>query len=326
MEAVLVTGATGFLGYHLVKQLNERGIRPRALVRRPGRRPVLDRLDVEVVPGDIEDAASLPPALAGVQIFFHLAGLVSTLGADRARLRRVNVEGTRHVLATAHAAGVKRVVVTSSVAAVGTNRIPEPLDEEADWDLHGLDYPYAATKRAAEAEALEWAARGLPVVVVNPSIVLGPEDFAPTSGGQHLKELIERRIPGFLPMGVSYVDVRDVAAGQLLAAEKGRPGQRYILSAHNLTLEEFYRQACAIAGVPPPRWRVPLPLAYAGACVFEGMSALTGRPPRATRDVLRVAHRFSWFDARRARQELGWTPRPLQETLEDAIRWFRGRR
>jgi len=324
MEDVLVTGATGFLGYHLVKRLNERGIRPRALVRRTSRRGALERLEVEVAEGDIEQPATLSDALEGIKTLFHVAGLVSTRRADRDRLRQVNLEGTRHVLAAARAAGVQRVVVTSSVAAVGVNRVPEPLDETADWSVCGLDYPYAATKRAAEEEARRAAALGLPVVIVNPSIVIGPEDYGPTSGGQHLKDLIEGRIPGVLPMGLAYVDVRDAADGHLLAAEKGRPGERYILSAHNRTLEEFFREACAIAGVRPPRWRVPLPLAYAGAFVFENLSAATGRPPRVTRDVLRVAHRYSWFDAHRARTELAWSPRPLAQTLAETIEWLLG--
>jgi dihydroflavonol-4-reductase len=322
MKTVLVTGATGFIGYHVVRRLLERGIRPRALARRSSDTSHLRALDVELVEGDVEHFPSLREAMAGAGTVFHVAGMVSTDPADAPRLYQVNVAGTRHVLDAAAGAGVSRVVVTSSVAAVGVHAEPRPLDESAPWESRP-QYPYAATKRQAEEDALAMARRGLPVVVVNPSIVIGPEDFGPSAGGRHVKDLMDRRVPAWIRMGLAYVDARDVAEGHLLAAERGRPGERYILSAHNLMLDEFFRQAAAAAGVPPPRWQVPLGAAYAMACLFEAWAVVARRRPLVTRGVLQSAGKYAWYDATRARTELGWTTRPLEETLQDTVAWFR---
>jgi dihydroflavonol-4-reductase len=323
MNSVLVTGATGFVGYHLVKRLHQEGIRPRALVRRTSDLTRLRALGVALVEGDVEDPASLAAAFAGVDTLFHVAGLVNQDPRAAERLRQVNVVGMRHVLDAAAAAGVRRLVATSTVAAVGANRRPVPLTEEADWATHGLTTLYALTKRQGEEEALERARRGLPVVVVNPTIVIGPEDFAPTPGGGLVRDVVRRRIPGSLRMGLSYVDVRDVAEGHLLAARRGQVGRRYLLSTENLMLEEFFRLVAAAAGVPPPRWRVPFPLVWTAALFAEGFAAVSGRSPGVTRRLLEVAGRFSWYDASRARDELGWRPRPFAETVRDTAAWFR---
>ncbi len=324
MRSVLVTGATGFVGYHLVRLLKERGAMVRALARRGSRAERLRALGVEVVEGDIEDPASLPPAFRGLDTVFHVAGLVGPYPPER--LRRVNVEGVRNVLDAAERAGVLRTVVTSSVAAVGVNRRPEPLDETVDWAVHGLDYPYATTKREGEALALERAQTGLPVVVVNPSVVIGPEDTAPTPGGGVIGNLARGRVPGTLRAGLAYVDVRDVAAGHLLAAERGRSGERYILSAANVMMGDFFRAVAARAGARPPRFQVPYPVVYAAALASEAWAAVTGGVPGISRGLVRIAGRYSWFDSSKARTELGWAPRPLEETVGDTVEWFKDRR
>lgn len=325
MERVLITGATGFVGHHLAKRLVAEGASVRALARPTSSTTRLAAMGVDLAQGDIEDPATLPAAMKGIDTLYHVAGLVSSAPRMGRRCHAVNTVGTKNVLDAAAVGGIGRVVVTSTVAAIGVNREPVALNEEADWDTHRYEFPYALTKRSAEEDALSRARDGLHVVVVNPSIVIGPEDFQPTSGTRTIRDLLEGRIPAYIKTGLAYVDVRDVAEGHLLAARHGRSGERYILSAHDLMLGDFLRRAAMTAGVRWPRLQVPYPVVYTAALASEAWAGLRRRDPGISRNLIRITGRYGWYDATKAKRELGWNPRPLDETLRDTVGWFRSR-
>ncbi|HYE33983.1 NAD-dependent epimerase/dehydratase family protein [Methylocaldum sp.] len=319
---VLVTGPTSFLGYHVTKRLNERGIRPRALIPQDADPSALRDLNVDIVRGTVEDAASLRAACDGVDTIFHLAFLVSIGGGQETRMQQVNVVGTRNLLDVALDSGVARVVVTSSALAVGVSRESQPLNETADWTLHRLDLPYAASRRQAEEEALARSSQKMSVVAVNPSFTMGPEDYVGAPANKLLKAVSAGKLPFTVPVGFGCLDVRDFAEGMLLAAERGRPGQRYLLNGHNVMVDELLGQAAAIAGVRPPRWRLPIWAAYVLVTMLQAGYALARKPFPLSRSVLQILGRYAWYDTARAREELGWNPRPLQQTLEDTLRWL----
>lgn len=319
---ILVTGPTSFLGYHVVQRLNQRGLRPRVLVPDATEPAALRKLDVEIVRGSVEEPGSLRAACDGVTTVFHLAFLVALGGRLEARLEAVNVAGTRHLVEAAAEAGVSRMVLVSSALAVGINQKPQPLDETADWTAHRLNLPYALSRRQAEQEALARASASLAVVAVNPSFTLGPEDPVGAPANRLLKTVAAGKLPFTFPIGFGCLDVRDFAEGMLLAAERGRSGQRYLLSGHNLTLDEFVKQAADLAGVRPPRWRLPVWLARGLGTVLGAGAALVGKRLPVNRSVLDILGRYAWYDASLARRELGWEPRPLRQTLEDTLSWL----
>jgi dihydroflavonol-4-reductase len=324
MNTVLVTGATSFLGYHVAKRLNAAGIRPRVLELRESRFAVLDRLDVERCSGHLEDPASLRAACAGADTLLHLAFKVSVGGGTQQleEMQRVNVDGTRKLLQAAVASGVGRAVVTGSALAVGVNRQPAPLNESASWTEHLFDLPYARMRRQAELDALAEATSGFAVLTVCPSFTFGPDDPAGAPANKLLQALISGKLPFTLPVGFGCLDVRDFAIGMVLAAERGRPGQRYLLSGENVTTTQLLQQAAAIANVRTPWFTPPTVLLHGVVGVVELLSKLRGKPAPITRGVLQIIGRYAWYDTSKARTELGWAPRPLRETLEDTIRWL----
>ncbi len=320
---ILVTGANSFLGFHVVKRLNERGIRPRALLPHDVDPKRVAGLQLDVVAGSVEDPQSLRAACEGMDTVLHLAFLV-TLGAGAEdQMRRVNVQGTRNLLDAAEACGVAKVVVTGSALAVGVNRQPQALNETADWATHRLDLPYAVIRREAEQEALNRAGDRMSVTVVSPSFTMGPDDYVGAPANQLLRRLSAQRLPISIHIGFGVLDVRDFAEGMILAAERGRPGQRYLLSGHNVLIEKFFAEVADVAGVRPPRWRLPLWLVSVLAMLVEAWSKLTRKAPPITRSVVQIFGRYAWYDTERARTELGWQPRPLRTTLEDTIAWLR---
>lgn len=325
METVLVTGATGFLGYHVVKQLNERGIRPRVLELRGSNEEPLSHLDVERCAGDLEDPEALDAACTGVDTLLHLAFKVSAGGGKEVaeEMQRVNVEGTERLLDHAAARGVTRVVVGSSALGVGVNRQPTPLDETADWSEHAFPAAYALSRRAAEEKALALATSGFAVVSVSPGFTMGPDDPVGAPANKIIKAVISRKVRFTLPIGFGALDVRDFAAGVLAASERGRSGQRYLLTGHNVTTHDFFGQVARIAGVPAPRLKAPKVLLEAAALAFLTLSEVRGKPAPIDRGLLQLLGRYAWYDTTRARSELGWEPRPLQQTLEDTISWLR---
>ena len=325
MNRVLVTGASSFLGYHVAKRLNEQGIRPRVLELPGSNLEPLNRLDVERAEGDLEDAQAIAAACAecrhgpspGVQ-----SGRRGRAGHDRPDAE-VNVVGTKRLLDAAAAKGVSRAVVVGSALAVGVNRQPTALDENANWSEHAFDVPYAINRRIAEQEALSRAKPGFAVVVVCPAFTLGPDDPVGAPANKLLKALVSKKLWFTFPVGFGMLDVRDFANGVLLAAERGKSGQRYLISGHNVTTNQFLEAAAAVAGVRAPRFAPPMFLVRTLVRVLGLFSQLKGKPAPVTASVLQIISRYAWYDTTRARTDLGWEPRPLKQTLEDTIRSLR---
>ena len=320
----LVTGASGFIGYHVTRLLIEEGARVRVLVRTSSRTELLNTLPVEKYFGDVSDVSSLEHAIDGVEYLFHVAGVVNFNRKDTSEMRRVNVQGVRNVLGVAQDLHVKRVILTSSVAAIGSSKDGTPRTENSPWDETAPHNAYARSKHDGEMEAMKFYREGLPVVIVNPSFVIGSPDYGPSVGGQFIKAYLERKMKAYLSTGFNLVDVKDVAKGHLLAAMKGRLGGRYILSNENMMLKECLRLFEKVSGVKAPKIFIPDPIVYWGAAFVEGIDRLflrRGLP--INRLQARALRYFSFFSHEKATQELGYRPRPIEETVEETVRWLR---
>ena len=319
----LVTGGTGFVGAHVVRALLCRGREVRALVRPGSRRDNLAGLDVEIVEGDLRDAASLEAAVAGCRLLFHCAADYRLGAPDPEELYCTNVEGTRAILAAAEAAGVERTVYTSSVGALGLHPDGRPADEDTPVTLDDMIGHYKRSKFLAERVAEEWSERGLDVVIVNPSTPIGELDIKPTPTGQIIVDFLKGRMPAYVDTGMNLVDVRDVAEGHLLAAERGRSGRRYILGCRNMSLREMLEHLAAITGRRAPRLRLPHWIPLAAAHAAEAAAKATGRAPGLTVEAVRMSQYRMYFDAKRAVRELGMPQSSVVEALERAVEWFR---
>ena len=319
----LVTGGTGFVGSHVVRALLAKGRSVRCLARAESRRDNLEGLAVEVVAGDLTDPASLARALSGVQTLYHVAADYRLWARDPQELYRANAGGTENILAAAAAAGVEKVVYTSSVAALGLNDDGSPGDETTPVLRDRIIGHYKKSKYDAERVAENWAARGLPVVIVNPSTPIGERDIKPTPTGQMIVDFLNRKMPAYVDTGLNLVDVRDVAAGHLAAAEKGGPGERYILGNRNMTLKEILDALARLTGLPSPRVRLPHWIPLSVAVVSTAWSGLTGRAPRISLESVRMSTHRMFFDAGKAVRELGLAQTPIEEPLARAVAWFR---
>jgi dihydroflavonol-4-reductase len=320
----LVTGGTGFVGSHVVRALLDDGVSVRALARGASDRRALAGLPVEIVTGDLTEPASLAVALAGIEVLYHVAADYRLWAPDPRVLYRINVDGTRALLRAAEAAGVSRVVYTSSVGALGLTRDGAPGTETTPVRLEDMVGDYKRSKFLAEREAEEAAARGLPVVIVNPSAPVGPWDWKPTPTGRMLVDYLKGRMLAYLDTGLNVVHVRDVARGHLLAAARGRVGERYILghAEGNLSLREIFQRLAPYTGVPAPRVRLPRAVAMALAAGSELVARVTGRAPLVARAAVRMAAKRMYFDPSRAVRELGLPQTPVDEALRDAVDWF----
>jgi dihydroflavonol-4-reductase len=312
----LVTGGTGFLGSHVVRALANRGDDVRLLVRRGSTVDHLSDLRFERAGGDVTDRRSVRKALEGVQRVFHLAGTTSMRSGNRDAVFELNVRGTRVVMEEALVAGVERVVHTSSVAAIGPARARGTADESQPFRAGHLGIAYANSKHEAELEAFRLGAQGLPVVVVNPSFVLGPDDPKGTSMAL-VRRFLLGRIPVYVDGGINIVDVRDVAQGHLLADEKGQIGERYILSGRNFTFDRLFADFARLSGREQPPVKLP---GRPTALAVEAM-ARAGVPLPVSPEEVRSATLWWTYRNTKARRELGFAPRPHEETLEDAVRW-----
>jgi dihydroflavonol-4-reductase len=319
----LVTGASGFVGANIVAALNQAGWQARALVRHTSSLAALDGLDYDVAIGDVTDPRSLAAAMQGCDAVFHAAGVVADYWSQDAALTyRVNVDGTRHVVEAALATGVPRLVFTSSQAALGFGDGPIPIDETHAFNLAPAVYPYGHSKHLAEQVVQGAVQRGMHAVIVNPSVVLGPRD-ATRYNSRIILEVQAGRLPLVPPGGVNVVDALDAARGHLLALEKGRPGQRYLLAGHNVTTLHLMRQIAAVLGVRGPAGVIPERLIGPLAAALDGANRLSPRRLPIAGDVLRFGSRFIYADNRKAVAELRWTVTPLEETIRRAVAWLK---
>jgi dihydroflavonol-4-reductase len=312
----LVTGGSGFLGSHVVRALAKRGDDLRLLVRRGSSLDHLQDLELERASGDVMDRRAVARAMKDAERVFHIAGSTSMRPGQEDKVFDLNVKGTRTVLEESLAAGVERVVFTSSVAAIGPAKPRGTVDETQPLRAGSLGITYINSKHEAEVEALRLAAHGLPVVIVNPSFVLGPDDPKGTS-----MDLVRRfllgRIPAYVDGGLNIVDVRDVATGHLLADQKGEPGERYILAARNFTFDRLFADLARLSG----REHVPVKLPGGPTLLAVEAMARAGLPLPISPDEVRSANCWWTYRNAKARKELGFAPRPHEETLEDAVRW-----
>lgn len=325
---VLATGCTGFIGGHVVQALVADGHDVRCLARPGSTRPELPA-GATWVEGDVRSDADLRAAVAGCEAVVHAAAYYALWGRDPGVFYEVNVEGTRRVLEAARATGVRRVVYTSSVSCVGEAPPGGLADEDTPVSPRDLVGDYKRSKWEAEQVALEFARQGLDVVTVLPASTIGPGDARPTPTGRIIRDFLEGRMPRFIDTPMSFVDVRDVAAGHVLALHRGRSGRRYILTNRegNVGLGEFLQLVAAVAGVPPPRGRVPYWVAWmAGAVSTFVADHVTHREPAVPLNGVKMSMHHMQFDPRRAVEELGLPQTPLRDTVRDAVAWFRGQR
>ena len=319
----LVTGASGFVGSAVARALLDAGHRVRALLRPGGDRRNLAGLDIEPCPGDLTDSRSLREAVAGCEYLFHVAADYRLWIPDPAAMYRANVEGSADLIRLATEAGVKKIVYTSSVATLGIRPDRAPADETTPVELADMIGHYKRSKFLAEREVTRLIERhGSPVTIVNPSTPVGPRDIKPTPTGRIIVDTLKKNMPAYVDTGLNIAHVDDVAAGHLLALEKGAIGERYILGGQDLSLRRILGVIAELGGVKAPSARIPhnliLPIAWAA----ERLAGLTGREPLATVDGVRMAKKFMYFSSAKAQQRLGYQSRPARLALADAVEWF----
>jgi len=316
-----VTGGTGFIGANLVRLLVQEGYQVRALVRPSSCLDNLRDLDVELVKGDLNHP-EVWQQMEGCQVLFHVAAHYSLLQGDREQLYHHNVLGTRNILAAARKANIERTVYTSSVAAIGVGVPGEIVDETHQSKLEELVGHYKKSKFLAEQEAMQAVEAGQDVVIVNPSSPIGPLDIKPTPTGDIILRFLRRQMPFYLDTGLNFIDVRDVARGHLLALEKGRKGDRYILGHENLTLKQLLDRLAQLTGLKAPQSSVPAWLPLSVAWIDERILAPLGKAPSVPLDGVRMAHQPMYYDASKAVRELGLPQSSISTALKDAVDWF----
>jgi dihydroflavonol-4-reductase len=324
-----VTGASGFVGANLVAALVERGHRVKALLRPGCDRRGLDMLDFETVEGDLSQLNRLIEGMRGCDWCFHVAASYHLWLPDYAPMYAANVDGTRAVIAAAVEAGCSRIVYTSTVGCIGlpalNGTVVTPTDEETPVSEAQMSNHYKRSKWRAEQVARELAQQGAPVIIVNPSAPIGPRDVKPTPTGKVIVDFLKRQMPAYLDTGLNWVHVRDVAAGHILAAERGRVGERYILgnAEGNWTMKQAFAVLQEITGIPAPRFQVPYSVALAAAHVDETIARFTGKPPKAPLAGVRMAKYKMFFNPAKAIRELGLPQTPPRQALAHAVDWFR---
>jgi dihydroflavonol-4-reductase len=321
MTRALITGGTGFIGANLTLALLARGINVRILRRANSDLRALGSVDVDYHIGDVTDPASLRGAFEGCDTVFHTAALVTFEKRKQELQHQVNVIGTRNVVDAALATGVARLVHTSSIAAIGYPQAGALANEETPFNWEGRS-GYKLSKRLAEQEILSGVQRGLNAVIVNPSVVIGERDIH-MHGGQLVKEAVRGLIPFYLDGGMNVVYVGDVVQGHILAAERGRTGERYILGGQNMTHKEIFRKAAALVHGRPPFIKLPIPLVKAGALVVEKISNFAGIDPIISLDMVAGAGRFLWYSTTKAERELGYTNSSFDTAVLSAFKWYR---
>ncbi len=325
MKTALVTGGCGFLGSSIVRGLLTRGVKVRVLALPDEPDDNLEGLDVELVRGNILDPEACRRSVDGMDTVFHAAAIYKAWAPDPTAMYTVNMSGTFNMLEASRRAGVGRVVYTASIVSIGR---PEPGalgNETTRYDAWDLDFAYSRTKYLSRELAEDFARWGQDVVVVCPGVVLGPRDIAPTPSGKLIINSLKGGPPFYTDGGASYVDVRDAAEVHVLAAERGTSGERYIASAHNLSTRELLETITRVAGRNRKYYAVPVAMARAVVMGMESQARRSGGEPLVTRSFFEYSLKPAFYDNEKARQQLGATFRPIEETIADAIAWFRER-
>lgn len=323
-RTALVTGATGHVGNNLVRALIDHGADVTALVHRPEHAHALDGLDVRRANGDILDEDSLKQAMQGCEVVFHCAAIVSIASKPFPELFRVNVEGVANVVRAAHLTDVRRIVHFSSIHAFSPYPLSKPVTESSPPSdtLRTFVPPYDISKAKGERVVLDATNVGVETVIVNPTAVIGPHDYLLSPVGRLLLDLYHRRLPALVTGSFDWVDVRDIAQGAISAADRGRSGERYLLTGTRASVREFVDRAAAASGVPAPKLSLPVQLAYLGLPFIQLASRFTGRDPLFTRTSLHTLQRHCDISGAKARAELDFHARPLDDSLRDAYAWF----
>ena len=319
---ILVTGAAGFLGSHVTRQLVARGEDVRVLMRSSSSNRAISDLSLEYVTGDLRDPASLERAMKGVRRVFHVAADYRLWAKKPADIYDSNVGGTKNLLAAAKRADVEQLIYTSTVATIAVDR-PELPNEFTDAKLEEMVGHYKRSKWLAEREALQAAREGLPVIVAMPTTPVGPWDRKPTPTGKIILDFLNGKMPGYVETGLNFVGVEECAAGHLLASEKGKAGERYLLGAENLSLKELLDTLAKITGLPAPSMKIPHGLALGVAYMETGFSRLLGKEPQIPVEGVKIAQHKMFVDVSRAQRELGFQPGSVVAALERAVRWYR---
>ena len=319
-----VTGATGFLGSHVARQLAARGADLRLLVRASSRTDNISDLQAERVMGDLRDVESLRRGMANCDTVFHVAADYRLWALNGRELYQSNVEGTRNILQAARDSGIRRVVYTSSVATMGFGNNGSMTDERTPVALEDMIGDYKRSKFMAERLVIDSARAGQDVVMVNPTTPIGERDIKPTPTGRIVVDFLKRKFPAYVDTGLNLVDVTDCAKGHLLAMEKATPGERYILGGENLTLKQILDKLAAITGLPSPGIKLPYAVAYATGVVDTLVTGTIRRQePRVTLDSVRMGRKKMFVTSAKAEHELGWCPGPVDGALRRAVEWFR---
>src|SRR6201997_5467037 len=319
-----VTGATGFLGSHVARVLSDEGAQLRLLVRSNSNPQNLRGLKADTAVGDLRDASSIEKAMAGCDTVFHVAADYRLWVRDPADMYRSNVAGTRAILEAARKNGVRRVVYTSSVATIGFTGNGHPADEDSPVSLADMIGHYKRSKFMAEQIALEAGRSGLEVVTVNPTTPVGEQDVKPTPTGRIILDFLKRKFPAYVETGLNLVDVRECARGHVMALEKGKSGERYILGGEDLTLKQILDKLAKLTGLRSPTLKLPYIFAYMAGLVDEAITGgLLHREPRATVDAVRMGKKKMFASSAKAERELGWKLVPVEDALRRAVEWFR---
>jgi dihydroflavonol-4-reductase len=323
MKRALVTGAPGFVGAHIAAQLVDRGVAVRGLARPGEDLTNLAGLAVEVVHGDVRDPEAMRRAVEGMDTVFHAAAIYEAYSRDPGRMYDVNLRGTFHVLEACRRAGVDKVIYTASIAALGRPAEGRIADETAEYEAWDLDFAYSRSKYLSKRTAEDFAAWGLDVRIVCPGIVFGPGDRVPTPSGRLILSLAAGEAPGYTAGGASYVDVRDAAAGHLAAADRGAAGESYIVTGHNLSNRDFLHVVCRVAGLRRRSLKIPTPVASAYVRLREKLAVRRGETPALASAFFEYGARNCFYDNAKAVRQLGVKFRPIEETVRDALAWFR---
>jgi len=319
-----VTGAAGFIGFHVVNVLKQENLHVIAFVRKGSNSSILKSLDVELIEGDVRDYDSVCRALKGCQQLYHLAADYRLWVPDPKPMYETNVGGTRNIMQAALQRGIERVIYTSTVGTLATSSAGKPSDENSRAELKEMVGHYKRSKFVAEQETYQFIQKGVPVVIVSPSTPIGPMDRKPTPTGKIIVDFLNGRIPAYLDTGLNFVDVEDVAMGHFLASRNGRIGQKYILGGENITLRQFFESLARMTQGKPPKVRLPYFPVLMAAYLNEALSRwVTKVPPRIPLTGVKMARKYMFFDSSNAVRDLHMPQNPIERAMEKAITWFR---